>query len=115
MNKNIFSDYVKAISEANFADEESDEYVVVSVCPSEKVASMIDVWTELNQNKFPLSRLADLISVELADFAKSRLKHASCIKETANEYQSVDPKSALGILEKDGYYRMVPKNPFFNK
>ena len=112
MNKNIFSDSIDAISEANFAKEDSDEHFVASVRPGEKITAMIDVMTEMNNNKLPLAKLTDLLSQELAVFAASRVEHAGCVEKVAQRYEFIDSRTALGILVKEGVLKELPRGKY---
>ena len=112
MNQNIFSDSIHAISEANFAKEDSDEYFVISVRPGEKITAIIDVMTEMNNNKLPLAKLTDLLSQELAVFAASRVEHANSVEKVAQRYEFIDSRSALGILVKEGLLEEPPRERY---
>ena len=70
---------------------------------------MIDVMTEMNQNKLPLAKLTDLISVELANFVQGRKEHADCLHEAIKNIQYArDENSALGILSKRKLIEQIP-------
>lgn len=114
MSNGIFNDSLNAIIEANFANKESKDFSIVSVRPGPKISAMIDVMTEMNQNKLPLAKLTDLISVELANFVQARKEHADCLHEAAESiqyasFQSPDENSALGILSKRKVITRIPE------
>lgn len=113
MSNGIFNDSLNAIIEANFANKEFKDFSIVSVRPGPKISAMIDVMTEMNQNKLPLAKLTDLISVELANFVQARKEHADCLHEAAESiqyasFQSPDENSALGILSKQKLIKRIP-------
>ena len=98
MNNDIFSDSITAITDADFANNTSDNFKVISVRPGDKASALIEVMTEMNNNKLPLARFADLISEELAEFTIERKEHIECLKKVASQFTLFDKKSALGIL-----------------
>ena len=98
MNNDIFSDSITAIKDADFANNTSDNYKIISVRPGDKATALIDVMTEMNSNKLPLAKISDLISEELAAFTISRQEHVECLKNVAGQFRFFDQKSALGIL-----------------
>lgn len=108
MTRNIFSDSLSAINENNCINNDTDDYVLVSVRPGDKVSSLIDVLTEMNNNKLPLFKLTDLLSRELAEFSVSRTEHAECVAKVAQNHMWFDPRSALGILQKNGCIKHTP-------
>ena len=99
MTNNFFSDKVREIQDTAFANNESTEYKVITVRPGNKVAALLDVMTELNQDKLPLAKISDIISKSLARFAISRQEHIECISALL-KVRNHDEKSALGLLEK---------------
>ena len=109
MSNHIFIDSLNAIIESNFANKESKDFSIVSVRPGPKISAMIDVMTEMNQNKLPLAKLTDLISVELANFVQERKEHADCLHEAIKNIQYArDENSALGILSKRKLIEQIP-------
>lgn len=107
MTENFFSSRIKFIQDSNPASNDERSYKIITVRPGDEATALIDVLTEINDNKIPLTRITDIISEELAKFIEGRRDCAETVFKVLNEKRLWDQHSAFGILEKDGFIERV--------
>lgn len=101
MTQDIFSDSINAIREESFSSNDSENIKIISVRPGNKISALLDVMTEMNQNKLPLEKISNLISRELAFFVISRKSHADILEKVVKDRISLDSGSALDLLSQE--------------
>lgn len=110
MKSDFFSESIKSIKDADLASRDISGYKVISVRPGDEAAALIDVMTELNNNRLPLIRISNIISEELANFTTQRKEHAKILLKVLEQSKSYQPESAIGILLKQGFIERIPTN-----
>ena len=115
MNNRIISPIIKDIEETNkeVRSEQSNEYTIVNVRPSENILAMLDFMSKLSRKNYS-SVIPEIISLELANFATS-IEYAETILDTAEKIFSngdncFQEGCALAILGDNDYikYELSP-------
>ena len=101
MTENFFYSRIKSILDSNQNAIDVRNYKIITVRPGDEAAALIDVMTEINDNRIPLTRISDLISEELFNFVSKRKDTAEIVLDVLDETISWDEHSAFGLLQKN--------------
>lgn len=107
MTENFFSSRIKSIQDSNQTTIDVGNYKIITVRPGDEAAALIDVMTEINDNRIPLTRISDLISEELFNFLSKRKDTAEIVSDILDETTSWDERSAFGLLQKNGFIERI--------